>query len=130
MPLKYPDRPCQECPWRTDVHRRRTDTAIEVGRAIGACPPPSSVDINAPLLACREEQYDGREILCAGWLASPASANNLALSIEHLHGGLPRDCRTPASIWWPQLHQTIQSFLHIGPPPQRTAAETVKAVGL
>ena len=62
-------RPCVECPWRIDVEPgqfppERYDALRETTGTPGREAP-----IGAPMFACHKSP-DGREFVCAGWLAS------------------------------------------------------------
>lgn len=85
--------PCKTCPWRRGSNAKRIP-GLDLDRAralANTCPPNTSDDLSAPLMACHGSNT-GRDRVCIGWMLSPASENSLSLRLAMADGRVPLHC--------------------------------------
>lgn len=94
-------RPCDECPWRTDSDPGQF--SLERFEALRATSggPGAEAQFGAPVFACHKSA-EGREIACAGWLAT-AGADHLGMRLAVCLDRLDAAALVPGEDW-PQLY--------------------------
>ncbi|MDR5804917.1 DUF6283 family protein [Caballeronia sp. LZ001] len=104
--------PCPSCPWRLDqdAHDIPGFSLEKAENLAATCPDENNVgpSYGAPWFACHQS-VEGREIPCAGWLASVGHAHpNVRLAI--MEGRLDAQS-LDAHRNGPELHQTYSEVL-------------------
>jgi hypothetical protein len=131
--VRHPAEPCPSCPWRTD------QTALDIPnfdirlaeRLAATCPDAKNMgpSFDASIFACHQSK-PGREIACAGWLASVGRAHPV-VRLAVGTGKLDVAALGPGE-GWPALHRTYPEVLrklrrtHAGTPhatPRRRSKE-------
>lgn len=111
--LSYRARPCQTCPWRTDVPGTMfPDTdMIKLRNADGQ--PGAEAWFDAPMMSCHKDQpgtsHEWR--LCAGWLAT-IGADHLGVRLAIARGRLDRDAPLSPQPGWPDLHPSTEALIN------------------
>jgi hypothetical protein len=96
-------RPCEQCPWRTDNARGQFPAARYDELAATTGTPEEPVPPGSPIFTCHKSS-GGKELPCAGWLAS-VGHTNLTIRMALAKGDLtPNDLR--AGEDWPPLFET------------------------
>lgn len=95
-------RPCDECPWRTDAEQGRfTEERWTSLAKSSARPDGASAEYFDPLFACHKT-VEGRERICAGWLAREG-INHPRVRMGLLLGEISPAALEPKP-GWPDLH--------------------------
>jgi hypothetical protein len=103
-------RPCTECPWRVDVApgqfpaERYEDLRATTGT------PGSEAPLGAPMFACHKSP-DGREFVCAGWLAA-VGIESLTARFAAIQGVIDPAGFKPGDDW-PELHPSYAALLAV-----------------
>lgn len=97
--LRHALRPCDECPWRRDQPPGRFPARrYEALRATSAT-RAGSAPLGAPLFACHKTT-EGREIACAGWLATEGHGH-VGVRLAVVQGRLDVGVLLPGGDWPP-----------------------------
>jgi hypothetical protein len=90
-------RPCAECPWRRDTNPGQFPPERYEALRETTGGPGNEAPIGSPMFACHKSA-EGKEIACAGWLAS-VGHYNLTARISAATGGF--DWPVPDASWPP-----------------------------
>lgn len=110
--MPVPRKPCKACPWVT------TNTAADIPdfdadkaeNLAGTCPDERGYgpDFGAPIMSCHEA-LEGREMPCAGWLAT-VGERHPSMRLAVMQGRLDPSRLSPEPDW-PQLHEDFSQMI-------------------
>ncbi len=107
-PLRHASAPCSACPWRTDQPAGRfAPDRFAALRDTSSGPRGESAPPGAPLFACHKTA-EGREVVCAGWLAVEGR-NHVGVRIAVLEGRLTPDALEVGEEW-PELYPSFSAM--------------------
>lgn len=107
MTLPHRDRPCANCPWRTDSPPGEFPPERYEALRVTAGRRGAEAALGAPLFACHKST-DGHDRVCAGWLAT-CGMEHLGIRYAVVIGRLPVEALQPGADW-PELFESYDEL--------------------
>lgn len=89
-------RPCERCPWRRDVEPGEFTAERYEALRDTTGEPGNEAPVGSPMFACHKSA-EGKEIACAGWLASVGYDLNLTARLNVAIGEI--EMPVPDASW-------------------------------
>jgi hypothetical protein len=116
-------KPCPTCPWRVDQDASVIPNfSLDLAEGLVST---TGDELGAPQFACHQSQ-DGKEVVCAGWLAR-YGWDNIGVRLGLMSGKYTPEMLEPGPDW-PETHETfddvIEKLRRTAPPGGEDRCDT------